>query len=226
MTAKLADRCGFVKLATATAPPTALKRVISSVCRGLDLPEFVGYSELVILRCEILFAIRRMRPNACRRFPAARPTPMRRTVQIAGNVGTLFGTLDENLKFLESALQITADLEDNNLRLEGKAEHVDRAARILEEYNELVREGRRFESGEVNSLLRLAAEEQGIPLRELLEPMGRGAQRPFGKKSITAKSANQRHYMDSIERNDMVFGIGPGGREKRTSRLRWPSPRC
>jgi phosphate starvation-inducible PhoH-like protein len=139
---------------------------------------------------------------------------MRRTVQIAGNVGTLFGTLDENLKFLESALQITADLEDNNLRLEGKAEHVERAARILEEYNELVREGRRFENGEVNSLLRLAAEEQGIPLRELLEPMGRGAQRPFGKKNITAKSANQRHYMDSIERNDMVFGIGPGGTGK------------
>jgi phosphate starvation-inducible PhoH-like protein len=139
---------------------------------------------------------------------------MRRTVQIAGSVGTLFGTLDENLRFLESTLQITADLEENSLRLEGKAEHVERAARIIEEYNELVREGRRFENGEVNSLLRLAAEEPGVPLRGLLEPMGRGAQRPFGKKSITAKSANQRLYMDSIERNDMVFGIGPGGTGK------------
>ncbi len=139
---------------------------------------------------------------------------MRRTVQIAGSVGTLFGTLDENLKFLESALQVTADLEDNSLRLEGKAERVETCTRIIEEYNDLVREGRRFENGEVNSLLRLAIEEPGVPLRELLEPAGRGARRPFGKKSITAKSANQRLYMESIERNDMVFGIGPGGTGK------------
>jgi phosphate starvation-inducible PhoH-like protein len=139
---------------------------------------------------------------------------MRRTVQIAGSVGTLFGTLDENLKFLESALQVTADLEDNSLRLEGKAERVERCTRIIEEYNDLIREGRRFENGEVNSLLRLAIEEPGVPLRELLEPAGRGARRPFGKKSITAKSANQRLYMESIERNDMVFGIGPGGTGK------------
>jgi phosphate starvation-inducible protein PhoH and related proteins len=139
---------------------------------------------------------------------------MRRTVQIAGSVGTLFGTLDENLKYLESALQITVDLEEDKLRLEGEAEQVERAARILEEYNQLVKEGRRFENGEVNSLLRLAAEEPGVPLKELLEPAGRGRARSFGKKSIQPKSPNQRRYMEELERKDMVFAVGPGGSGK------------
>jgi phosphate starvation-inducible PhoH-like protein len=139
---------------------------------------------------------------------------MRRTVEIAGSVGTLFGTLDENLRFLESALQITADLEDDHLRLEGDPERIERAAHIIGEYNQLVREGRRFENGEVLSLLRLATEEPGVPLRELLEPAGRARPRTSGKKTITPKSANQRRYMDEIERNDMVFGVGPGGTGK------------
>jgi len=139
---------------------------------------------------------------------------MRRTVEIAGSVGTLFGTLDENLRFLETTLQITADLEENRLRLEGEAERVERAARILEEYNQLVREGRRFEAGEVSSLLRLATEEPRVPLRELVDTGRRARVQASGKQKVTPKSANQRRYMEEIDRNDMVFGVGPGGTGK------------
>jgi phosphate starvation-inducible PhoH-like protein len=142
------------------------------------------------------------------------PPQMRRTVEIAGSVGTLFGTLDENLRFLESALHITADLEENSLRLEGEAEQVERAAQILGEYNQLVREGRTFANGEVHSLLKLAVEEPGVPLKELLESAGRAKTKQSGKKSVTPKSANQRRYMDEIEKHDMTFGVGPGGTGK------------
>jgi phosphate starvation-inducible protein PhoH and related proteins len=151
---------------------------------------------------------------ARRRSRLPRPPQMRRTVEIAGSVGTLFGTLDENLRYLESALHITADLEENSLRLEGEAEHVERAARILEEYNQLVREGKTFANGEVHSLLKLAVEEPGVPLKELLESAGRAKTKQSGKKSITPKSANQRRYMDEIEKHDMTFGVGPGGTGK------------
>jgi len=40
---------------------------------------------------------------------------MRRTVQIAGGVESLFGTLDENVKLLESALRVTTELQDGHL---------------------------------------------------------------------------------------------------------------
>ena len=136
---------------------------------------------------------------------------MRRTVEIAGEVGTLFGTLDENLKLFESALGVTTQLQDNRLAIDGDTARVDRAVRILDEYNQLVREGRHLENGDVKSLLRVAAEEPGVSLRGILEP---GRPRTFGKKLITPKSPNQRRYMECIERFDMVFAIGPGGTGK------------
>jgi len=136
---------------------------------------------------------------------------MRRTVQIAGGIEPLFGTLDENLKLLESALGVTTHLQDNQLAIEGEPAQVNRAVRILDEYNQLVREGRVLDNGEVKALLRVATEEPNVSLRGILET---GRSRAFGKKTITPKSANQRRYMECIERHDMVFAIGPGGTGK------------
>jgi phosphate starvation-inducible protein PhoH and related proteins len=139
---------------------------------------------------------------------------MRRTVQIAGQLENLFGTLDENLKLLESSLHVTTFLHDNQLAIEGDAAQVDRAVGILEQYNDLVREGRHMDNGAVKALLRVATEAPGTPLRDILDPGQPSRSRVFGKKSITPKSANQRRYMEDIERHDMVFAIGPGGTGK------------
>jgi phosphate starvation-inducible PhoH-like protein len=144
----------------------------------------------------------------------AKLTPMRRTLQVAGSVEALFGTLDENLKFLESALHVTIDLQSEHLVVEGQRDNVERACRIIEEYNQLVRDGRRFPNGEVKSLLRLAMEEPNGPLRELLEPKAGAPRSATTKKSVAPRSANQRRYVELIERHDMVFAVGPGGTGK------------
>jgi phosphate starvation-inducible PhoH-like protein len=136
---------------------------------------------------------------------------MRRSVQIAGGIEQLFGTLDENLKLLESSLNVSTHLDDGHLEIEGEPAQVERAARIFEEYNQLVREGRVFSNGEVKSLLALATQEPNLNLRQVAEPV---RQRHFGRKSIQPKSPNQRRYMECIEKFDMVFAIGPGGTGK------------
>ena len=41
-----------------------------------------------------------------------------------------------------------------------------------------------------------------------------GKQRSFGKRSVQPKSINQRRYLEAIEKNDMVFGVGPAGTGK------------
>jgi phosphate starvation-inducible PhoH-like protein len=139
---------------------------------------------------------------------------MKRTVQIAGQVESLFGTLDENLKLLESALKVTTYFHDNQLAIEGEPAQVDRAVHILDQYNDLVREGRRMDNGAVKALLRVATEDPTTTLRSVLEPGQPAKPRHFGKKPITPRSTNQRRYMEEIERNDMVFAIGPGGTGK------------
>jgi phosphate starvation-inducible PhoH-like protein len=148
----------------------------------------------------------------CTQQPAE--SSMKRTVQITGGIEPLFGTLDENLKLLESKLRVTTHLQNDRLAVEGEPAQVERAVQILNQYNQLVREGRRIESGDVKSLIRVATEEPGTTLREVLEPGTPARARVFGKKTVTPKGSNQRRYMEAIERHDMVFAIGPGGTGK------------
>ena len=136
---------------------------------------------------------------------------MKRSIQLAGGIEQLFGALDENMRLFENTFQVSTHLEDGTLELEGEGESVDRAARLVEDYSTLIREGRVFSSGEVKSLLRAAAAEPQLSLREVARPQ---RHRVFGKKSVTAKTPNQRRYMECIEKYDMVFAIGPGGTGK------------
>src|SRR5271167_1725818 len=139
---------------------------------------------------------------------------MRRTVQIAGGVESLFGTLDENVKLLESALHVTTQLQDGHMAIDGEAPQVDRAIRLINEYNQLVREGRRMNHGDVKAMIRVATQDSNTTLKQVLEPGAPARPRIFGKKSVTPKSTNQKLYMESVEKHDMVFAVGPGGSGK------------
>ena len=140
---------------------------------------------------------------------------MRRTVQIAGGVESLFGTLDENVKLLESALHVSTELkDDDHLAIEGDPAQVDRAVRLVTEYNQLIREGRRMSHGDVKAMIKVATQDSNTTLRQVLEPGAPSRPRIFGKKNVTPKSTNQRQYMEAIEKHDMAFAVGPGGTGK------------
>src|SRR6059058_5223924 len=136
---------------------------------------------------------------------------MRRTVHISGQIEPFFGTLDENVRLLEDSLRVRTHLHDTRLTIEGEQDNVDRAVTIVEEYNHLTRHGRRLSSSEVKSLMRVATEEPHESPRSMFE---HSRARSFGKKQVTPKGANQRHYMEEIEKHDMVFATGPGGTGK------------
>jgi phosphate starvation-inducible PhoH-like protein len=126
-------------------------------------------------------------------------------------VESLFGTRDENIRLLESVLGVHTQLVDNNLEIEGEAPNVSRAETILEDYNALIREGFVFNNGDLNSYLRVVTNDPEVSLRALVNS---GKQRNFGKKVLAPKTINQRRYLEAIERNDLVFGIGPAGTGK------------
>ena len=136
---------------------------------------------------------------------------MKASVRIHRGVESLFGTRDENIRLLEAGLAIHTQLVDNNLEIEGEAENVARAENILEDYNTLLREGHTFNNGDLNSYLRVVTVDPEVSLRALVRS---GKQRNFGKKMLAPKSVNQRRYLEAIERNDMVFGVGPAGTGK------------
>ena len=136
---------------------------------------------------------------------------MKASVRIVRGVESLFGTRDENIRLIEAGLSVHTQLVDNNLEIEGEAPNVSRAENILEDYNTLLREGHIFNNGDLNSYLRVVTNDPEVSLRSLVHS---GRQRNFGKKVLAPKSVNQRRYLEAIERNDMVFGIGPAGTGK------------
>ncbi|MBV9507124.1 MAG: PhoH family protein [Acidobacteriia bacterium] len=133
------------------------------------------------------------------------------SVLISRGVESLFGTRDENIRLLESGLNVHTQLVDNHLEIEGEPDNVSRAEKILEDYNTLVSEGHIFNNGDLNSYLRVVTLDPEVSLRALVRS---GRQRSFGKKLLAPKSVNQRRYLEAIERNDLVFGIGPAGTGK------------
>jgi phosphate starvation-inducible PhoH-like protein len=126
-------------------------------------------------------------------------------------VEALYGTRDENIRLLETALAVRTRMTNGSLEIDGDDGQVERAGRIVNDYAELVREGHNFTSGDMANFLRIVIGDDAVNLRALVAS---GRQRSFGKKVLTPKTINQRRYLEAIERNDLVFGVGPAGTGK------------
>ena len=136
---------------------------------------------------------------------------MKASVQISRGIESLFGTRDENIRLIESGLNVRTRLLNDSLEIDGEEAAVARAAGILDDYVALMRDGYVFNNGDLNSFLRVVTADPDASLRRLVES---GKQRSFGKKIIAPKTMNQRRYFDAIERHDLVFGIGLAGTGK------------
>jgi phosphate starvation-inducible protein PhoH and related proteins len=137
---------------------------------------------------------------------------MKSSIQISRGIESLFGTRDENIRLLESGLNLrTRLLGEGALELEGDEEQVRRAEQILGDYVDLVSEGHTFSNGDLNSFMRVVTADSDVSLRRLVES---GKSRAVGKKVLAPKTVNQRRYVDAIEHHDLTFGVGPAGTGK------------
>ena len=136
---------------------------------------------------------------------------MKKNIEISPNIETLFGTRDENLRMLETGLNVRIDLHSDSIQIEGEPENVSRAEKVFTDYDHLQRSGHVFQNGDLGDMLRVLTRDQTATLRGLVEA---GRQRSFGKRTVQPKSINQRRYLEAIEKHDMVFGIGPAGTGK------------
>jgi len=137
---------------------------------------------------------------------------MRKHLEITPNLEPLFGTRDENLRLMEDALCARIDLVSDAVLVEGSEDAIARVERIFQDYEALRRQGILLQNGELNGMLRLVTTDPTVSLRSLGEA---GKQRSAGiKRMVQPRSINQRLYVEAIEQNDMVFGIGPAGTGK------------
>src|SRR3974390_1448104 len=136
---------------------------------------------------------------------------MKTQIEITPNIETLFGTRDENLQMLEQGLNVAIVMRSDSIEIEGAPGDVARTSQVFADYQHLLRNGHRFVNGDLGSMLKVMTTDSTARLRSLAEA---GKQRSFGKRTVQPKSINQRRYLEAIEKNDMVFGIGPAGTGK------------
>jgi phosphate starvation-inducible PhoH-like protein len=133
-------------------------------------------------------------------------------LEITPNLEPLFGTRDENLKLMEDSLGVRIDLRSDAVHVQGPEESVVRVRRIFEDFEALRRLGHNPHNGELNGMLRLVVADTATTLRTVAEA---GKQRSAGiKRTVQPRSLNQSRYVEAIEQNDMVFGVGPAGTGK------------
>lgn len=123
----------------------------------------------------------------------------------------LFGPNDQNIKLLESILNVRVDARGGDLIIHGEDADIETFQRLLDDFATLVEEGRPPSERDLKLVLRQIAEDRSYSLREHFRI---GTLNPAGKKVVMARSANQLRYIQAMERSDFVFAIGPAGTGK------------
>jgi phosphate starvation-inducible protein PhoH and related proteins len=124
---------------------------------------------------------------------------------------TLFGVHDQNIKYLESLLDVRIDARGQDVSIDGDPADVETVQRILEDFSDLFKEGKHFTDKELREAFAQIAEDRAFSLRDYFT---KARFNPAGKKQVAPKSVNQRKYIQAIQDKDVVFGIGVAGTGK------------
>jgi phosphate starvation-inducible PhoH-like protein len=126
-------------------------------------------------------------------------------------LNTLFGVQDQNLKYLETLLDISIGARGNELTVDGDPQNIQTVEQILKDFSELFNEGNTFNDKDLRDAFKQIAEDRAYSLKDYYT---KARFNPSGKKAVAPKTANQRKYIEAIQDRDLTFGIGPAGTGK------------
>ncbi|MCU1290597.1 MAG: Phosphate starvation-inducible protein PhoH, predicted ATPase [Acidobacteria bacterium] len=124
---------------------------------------------------------------------------------------TLFGVRDQNIKYLETLLDVNIGARGNEILVDGDPNDIRTVEQILTDFAELFEEGNTFSDKELRDAFKQIAEDRAYSLKDYFT---KSRFNPSGKKQVAPKTANQRKYIEAMTKNDLTFGIGPAGTGK------------
>jgi phosphate starvation-inducible PhoH-like protein len=94
--------------------------------------------------------------------------------------------------------------------VEGNADRVVLARRVLEELYKLLKSGKGVRGADVRHVIRMLSDEPDLRLSDVYENvLNRGSRRVIRSKNLA-----QRRYVDLIRKHDVAIAIGPAGTGK------------
>lgn len=121
----------------------------------------------------------------------------------------MFGKFDEHAKELEKSFHIMMATRDNQIIITGESQQVDKAISVL---NQLIQttQNKDLDEQSLRYLIDLADKGEDVNLDGLQQVLCYTVR---GKK-IQPKTLGQKKYITAMEKNQIVFGIGPAGTGK------------
>ena len=123
----------------------------------------------------------------------------------------LFGQFDENIRIIEDAFNVKIVSRDDEIRIVGNESDVTKAKIVIQKLISIASKGDIITRQNVNYLVQLAKENEMDEIKDYLSDCicvtARG-------KQIKPKTNGQKRYVNAINKNTIVLGIGPAGTGK------------
>lgn len=127
------------------------------------------------------------------------------------NVEKLFGTKDENLRYLEQRLDLKVSARGNSVSVDGDEDGVGIATRLIESFDRLLTAGGNVGKQEFRTGVRVLEEDISLDLGEFFLDSSIPAAL---KRYLVPRNLNQRVFIRAVYSNDYVFATGPAGTGK------------
>jgi phosphate starvation-inducible PhoH-like protein len=123
----------------------------------------------------------------------------------------LCGGHNAHLQLLGKKIGLSVNVRGNEINLQGGDWEIELAEKVLTQLYGLLQNNYPIYQNDVEYAVRILSSDQSANLNQIFLDK---VYIPSDKKVITPKTINQKAYIDSIRRFDIVFGIGPAGTGK------------
>ncbi|MFE0556187.1 PhoH family protein [Paenibacillus sp. FSL W8-0187] len=132
-------------------------------------------------------------------------------LQSASEGLSLFGPQDTFLKLIEKEIPATIDSREAVITIRGQHRNVESLQQLFEVLLQLVRNGYILTERDILYAVELAKD---LRADQLLDLYKGEITTTFKGRPIRVKTIGQKHYVTTIKKRDIVFGIGPAGTGK------------
>ena len=118
----------------------------------------------------------------------------------------LFGSHHANLARIEHALDVRIDARGNQITIAGSADAARSAANVLDHLYRRLERGLPVRNEDVDAAIRMSSSQRGVADADTAIHIRH--------RSVSARSPTQAQYIRAIDRDKLVFGLGPAGTGK------------
>jgi len=127
---------------------------------------------------------------------------------------SIFGEFDRNLVTIENRLGVYISARGDKVQIEGEVTAAARARDIINDIYSRVQRGEEIDTELVQSVIGMSAEPELEGLTRKDESKAPPVMIRTRKRTLVPRSPMQTPYMESLQRDDMIFALGPAGTGK------------